>query len=177
MACCRSLQTKMAALKKQNLVTRTILLIAVLWTAANSEDQHSGDSNVVITQGHYPSHYCELTNVLFNTTDGVFYYQNQEKLHNKCEHIQDIWEFSHTPILDRSQCSEFYDKAHAFTIFYYYGSNYFHLHYDMMIPIYSEVYHEGFDSAEKQIFLPTVEVSRLQVRPQPINILVSGIHA
>jgi protein O-GlcNAc transferase len=61
-------------------------------------------------------------------------------------------------------CDRTFDVGHAFTVFYYYGSNYFHLHYDMLIPLYAAVYYHstGKNPAGTQAFMPSVETKRLQ---------------
>lgn len=67
-------------------------------------------------------------------------------------------------------CDKTYDEGYVFTMYFYYGSNYFHLHYDMMIPLFSELRNE--DKGKKIVLMPSVESVRLQVCLR-IN-LVSG---
>lgn len=147
----------------QKYVGQLLLIITSLLHGGATD--MSEDSKIFKDLGHYPSWYCQITNVMLNTTDGAFYYQSLEQKHDICTNVADVWDLMAVPQLHHSACDDVYDKAHIFTIFYYYGSNYFHLHYDLMIPIYLAVYHEhSYEGGEKQVFIPTVEVSRLKVR-------------
>jgi len=133
-----------------------ILLCCLLLTA---------NSLVHFSHGHYPHVYCTVTDVVLNLTEHRFFYKADRDLHSSCN---DIWPLSHNEsLLMSSICEEVYDVGHAFTIFYWAGgSNYFHLHYDMMIPLYAAIYHNTtqFQGLEnKHVFMPTVETTRLQV--------------
>ena len=128
----------------------------------------SANSSVHKSHGHYPPIYCTFTDVMLNVTARRFFYKADTDLHSSCGDIANIWPLSHDESLSiSSACEEVYEVGHAFTIFYWGAtSNYFHLHYDMMIPLYTAIYHntlqfKGPDS--KHVFMPTVETVRLQV--------------
>ena len=128
----------------------------------------SANSAVHKVSGHYPFIYCTFTDVVLNLTARRFFYQSDSDLHSSCEYVAKIWPLSHDESLSiYSACEEVHEIGHAFTIFYWYGSsNYFHLHYDMLIPLYAAIYHntpqfKGPDS--KHVFMPTVETTRLKV--------------
>jgi len=122
-------------------------------------------SDITIHRGHYPSVYCELTDVILRVEDQKFYYKSSNRGDiQRCTGVTDVWPLevatvSHGLIAD---CNVLFDVGHIFTIYYYYGSNYFHLHYDMLIPLYSAVYYRS-DNRHSHAFLPTVETTRLQV--------------
>jgi len=131
----------------------------------------SANSTVHIAPGHYPSTYCTINDVILNLTERRFFYKADTDLHSRCSYVADIWPLSHDKSLDiSSACEQVHKVGHAFTIFYWQGhSNYYHLHYDMLIPLYRTIYHEtpqfrGPDS--KHVFMPTVETTRLQVLRQ-----------
>ena len=118
--------------------------------------------------GHYPHQYCTFTDVVLNLTERRFFYKANTDLHSSCDDIANIWPLSHDKSLSiSSACEEVHEVGHAFTVFYWGGSsNYFHLHYDMLIPLYAAIYHKtpqfkGPDN--NHVFMPTVETTRLQV--------------
>jgi len=118
--------------------------------------------------GHYPHIYCTLTDVVLNLTQHRFLYKADRDLHTRCNGVANIWPLSHDESLSiSSACKEVHEVGHAFTMYYWAGgSNYFHLHYDMMIPLYAAFYHktpEIIEPNHKHVFMPTVETSRLQV--------------
>ena len=126
-----------------------------------------GESTLEHVLGHYPLPYCTVTNVVLNGTNGIFYYRSDRDLHSKpCDLAAGVWELRNKPALDDIRCSEIFDTGYVFTIFYWYGgSNYYHLHYDVLLPLYQEIYHEKtLSKSSTCVFMPTVEVSRLQVR-------------
>ena len=140
--------------------TTSLFLLCCLLITANS--------SVHMSHGHYPTIYCTFTDVVLNVTARRFFYKADTDLHSSCDYIADIWPLSHDESLSiSSACEEVHEVGHAFTIFYWAASsNYFHLHYDMMIPLYASIYHStlqlrGPDS--KHVFMPTVETVRLQV--------------
>jgi len=121
-----------------------------------------------VTVGHYPHLYCTFTDVLLNLSERRFFYRADKDLHSACDDVAKIWPLNHSDALSLSSaCEEVHEVGHAFTIFYWAGgSNCFHLHYDMMIPLYAALYHDtpqfrGPDS--EHVFMPTVETVRLQV--------------
>ena len=64
------------------------------------------------------------------------------------------------------ECDEEYDNGHTFTIYYYFkNSNYYHLHYDMMFPLYLGIHYRKSEEELKstRLFMPVVQTKRLQV--------------
>jgi protein O-GlcNAc transferase len=125
-------------------------------------------NDITLLQGHYPPRYCELTDVLLSMADHQFYYRPSLNVDiDSCVGVADIWplraaNISAEMLFENGNCSVVFDVGHIFTVYYYYGSNYFHLHYDMLIPLYSTIYQHGPDG-KSHAFLPTVETSRLKV--------------
>lgn len=115
--------------------------------------------------GHYPTDYCHFTDVVLDTDERAFLYRSETDHHKDCLFAKTIW-----PIRNVSgakpNCDETFDKGHVFTIFYFAGgSNYFHLHYDLLLPLYLAVHHkkEQTDDPRSHVLMPTVESRRLQV--------------
>ena len=122
-------------------------------------------SELTITPGHYPPQLCTLTNVVLESTDGVFYYNAKTALHLTCLNIDDVWPLKNQPPQSQAeiQCDEEYDIGHIFLIYYTRGSNYYHLHYDMMLPLYRDAYYGKNDSTSvSRVFMPGVETTRLR---------------
>jgi hypothetical protein len=125
-------------------------------------------NDVKLLPGHYPPRYCELTDVMLSMADRQFYYKPDSDVDvHSCMGVTDIWPLTAANIsaellFENGSCSMMFDVGHIFTMYYYYGSNYFHLHYDMLIPLYSAVYQHGIGK-HSHAFLPTVETSRLKV--------------
>ena len=116
--------------------------------------------------GHYPYIMCSLTSVVLNATDGVFYYASKESLLSDCGDLGTIWQLQNRPPQSQTeiQCDEEYDIGHIFLFFYFAGgSNYYHLHYDTMLPLYKDLVMGQNDSQDpSRVFMPSVETSRLQ---------------
>ena len=122
-------------------------------------------NEVKIHRGHYPPAYCELTDVVLRVEDHKFYYKSSNDGDiRRCTGVIDVWPLEAAVMFDdlKAECSVSFDVGHVFTVYYYYGSNYFHLHYDMLIPLYLALYHNG-DDQHSHSLLPTVETTRLQV--------------
>ena len=138
-----------------------ILLCCLLLTADSSVHRH---------HGHYPHIYCTFTDVLLNLAERKFVYIDKLtlSLHSSCGDIANVWPLKHNESLSiSSACEEVHAVGHAFTIFYWAGgSNYYHMHYDMMIPLYAAIYHKAIQLVgpdSRHVFMPTVETRRLQV--------------
>ena len=116
--------------------------------------------------GHYPYIMCSLTNVVLNASDGVFYYASKDPLLSDCGDLDTVWQLQNRPQQSQTeiQCDEEYDIGHIFLIFFFAGgSNYYHLHYDTMLPLYKDVVVGQNDSqGPSRVFMPAVETSRLQ---------------
>ena len=122
------------------------------------------ESKVTVETGHYPPSYCSLTDVWLKTTIGMFTYKNTKEIHKQCGSVHDIWQFHMRPDLKTVHCHKVYDVGHVFTIYYWYGSNYYHMHYDLLIPFFARLYHKHkLLAGKKVVFMPTVETGRLQV--------------
>lgn len=69
-------------------------------------------------------------------------------------------------LLQERVCNKTYLYGVTYTIFYWSaGSNYYHLTYDMMLPLYKHFYYASDVeySPTAAVFMPVVETSRLQV--------------
>ena len=133
-------------------------------------------SELYARPGHYPHVWCQLTDVALSAKHATFFYVPSpglpEKVQKDCEYINTIWPVKPLPEGEEGnvECDEEYEEGHAFTIFYYGGgSNYFHLHNDMTIPLYQALYHNNDQPAESVALMPTVETSRLKVKPNYFN--------
>lgn len=150
-------------------VMRVILLVIFvvfpLCTVVAPDKDAWPVTNFTETIGHYPSSYCHFSDVVFSPAEKAFLYRSDVGHHVDCHGIVDIWPIRNVSDISLN-CDEEYDNGHVFTIYYWYGgSNYFHLHYDMLIPLYSAVHHnqepDGYQN--KHVFMPTVESRRLSV--------------
>ena len=124
------------------------------------------NSEMTMEKGHYPHTLCKLTNAVFMAKDGVFYAQgDQDKVESVCRDAMAIWDIKAVRDLEGTNCDESYDTGHVFAFYYYYGtSNYYHLHYDTMMPLYKAIYHNNNDHASTRVLMPTVEAQRLKVK-------------
>lgn len=124
------------------------------------------DSDISATSGHYPPLHCRITHLALDARRAKFLYQGSttSSIQSRCgEYIERIWPFQRLADVGSLQCGRTFEKAYIFTMYYYYGSNYFHLHYDMMLPLYLAM-HAGRKSPLKNVVLmPTVESSRMEV--------------
>ena len=148
-------------------VTRHVclhLLVAIHTTLTQTPFNWS-PSELTIEPGHYPTYLCALTNVVLDSTDGVFYYNAKTALHSACLNIQDVFPLKNQLPQSQTeiQCDEEYDIGHIFLMYYTGGSNYYHLHYDMMLPLYRDAYYGKNDSSSvSRVFMPAVDTTRLQ---------------
>lgn len=132
------------------------------WISLTAEERL--DSKFVHSHGHYPSAYCQFSDVVFSPSERAFLYQSSTPEHDKCASVTGIWTLKDVASLSLD-CDKVFDSGHVFTIYYWYsGSNYFHLHYDMMIPLYQAVHYNGEPDnyEQKRVFMPTVESTRLK---------------
>lgn len=122
-------------------------------------------TNFTEVNGHYPASYCHFSDVVFSPADKAFLYRSDVDHHVGCHGVKDIWPIQNVPDISLN-CDEVFDNGHVFTIYYWFGgSNYFHLHYDMLISLYLAVHHklEPDGNPNKHVFMPTVETKRLSV--------------
>lgn len=145
----------------------TILLLILLGLdggQCSTQDQFETPANVVsILPGHWPAGYCHVTNVVFDLGRKVLLvHRNSIQELERCFGLRDIWTVEP---LDKSCNDMTWDQlfraGHFFTVYYYHGSNYFHLHYDTLLPLYSALYGRG-ESSDLQdvLLLPGVEAER-----------------
>lgn len=138
-------------------------------STAENADGWLFNSKISCQSGHYPPDYCTLTYAYFNHSDRIFYLNTDDSIPNPSWSTQ-LWPTKTTRFHTSISCHQVYDKAFAFTFFFYYGqSNNFHLHYDTLIPIYSELKllenSNQLDLTNQAVALmPTVEKIRMEVR-------------
>lgn len=146
-----------------------VILFLCLIRCKSSTSWKWQQSSVDIVFGHYPPSYLTFTNIYLNGSDGVFHYNSPKNLLTNVFGTHDVWQFAadNCATQDDIQCTEIFDEGYAFTIFYYGGgSNYYHMHYDVMMPLFNSIYRGKSDKTDiKMAFMPTVETSRLKVIP------------
>ena len=134
-------------------------------------------SQISTLPGHYPSMVCKIQLAALNATGEYFVYAGvQDYIKNVCMgSTLDVWDIrafpkkvtldfiQHDPN-DANHCHEIHDLGMVFLVFYWAkSSNYFHLHYDMVLPLFKFMhqYTKGIpDSAI--VLMPSVETTRLQ---------------
>ncbi|EDV21035.1 uncharacterized protein TRIADDRAFT_60391 [Trichoplax adhaerens] len=137
---------------------------------ARRTSQHpwSYKSKINCSPGHYPPDYCTLTKAYFHHSDRIFYLNTTHSIPNPAWSTQ-LWTTKTVNIKSDIQCHHLYHKAFIFTFFFYYGhSNNFHLHYDTLIPIYSQLrFIESSNqlplSNQSIVLMPTVEKKRMEI--------------
>ena len=151
-------------------IIHVTLIYMTSFTAAVTFHDNWPEGKVSPVPGHYPYIFCSITDAVFNSSEATFVYQSKSPHHNQCKDIIDIWSIKNNQWLHHVDCDRTYDVGMVFTIYYFYGSNYFHLHVDMLIPLFSLFYHQKDNSHTKAVFMPTVETRRLQVRGSFISL-------
>ncbi|GIY17297.1 uncharacterized protein CDAR_248921 [Caerostris darwini] len=125
-----------------------------------------GQSQVSSYPGHWPSNYCKVKNVVFNTGDRVLRIDGDLQELDKCHKVQDVWKFESANSdnqLNNIVCDQVFTRGHFFTTYYFHGSNYFHLHYDTMLPLFVALHQDmnKLSSGVKDVtLLPAIEVNR-----------------
>lgn len=119
--------------------------------------------------GHWPYVFFTVSNVCLFPGSQQFEVSevNENEILKKFNSVG-TWQLAagSVQVSDRIECSEIYDKAFIFTVFYWYGnSNYFHILYDTVIPIYFLMRDTMSENISKVVLMPSVEQSRMQ----PIN--------
>ena len=114
------------------------------------------------TFGHHPRQKCTVHHVMLDKQARTFKtYKSPDS-----EQLYTTWNIVN---IDKPfKCDRNVKHGFAFLFYYYKGqSNYFHLHYDTLIPLYSQLKDymmEGeLNSASDVLLLPSVETSRLKV--------------
>lgn len=118
--------------------------------------------------GHWPSNYCKIKNVIFNTGDRTLRIDGDLSELDKCHKVKDVWKFEKSETaqdqsLNNIVCDQVFTRGHFFTTYYYHGSNYFHLNYDTMIPLYLALHQESLKSSgdpKDVALLPGIEATR-----------------
>ncbi|ESP05688.1 hypothetical protein LOTGIDRAFT_228161 [Lottia gigantea] len=125
------------------------------------------ESDISATRGHYPGMFCRITNVILSAKDQKIYYKNdksnfQFKVDNECFLNKEMWSLTKSENTS-SQCDEILDSGFFFPFYYFRGgSNYHHLHFDILMPLYNYLYFHKRNNKNTALF-PGVETSRLQV--------------
>ncbi|KAK6179932.1 hypothetical protein SNE40_012179 [Patella caerulea] len=124
-------------------------------------------SEISTADGHYPGKFCRITNVVLRTRDRKLYFKNDNSdfKHNvevACNWNYIMWSIDKTSDHTIS-CDKVYDSGYLFPIFYHYGnSNYYHLHYDTLMPLYHYLYYKKKNNKNTAL-VPGVETKRLEV--------------
>lgn len=101
---------------------------------------------------------------MFKSSDGVFYVRGEDAVLAPCisDHFE-IWSTAAEEQLTEYECTEVYDVGHVFTMYYFAkNSNYYHLHLDMLFPLYKAIFNEKPPGNSTHILMPSVETTRLQ---------------
>ncbi|GFR33942.1 hypothetical protein TNCT_597831 [Trichonephila clavata] len=123
-------------------------------------------SQVSSYPGHWPSNYCKVNNVVFSTGDRILRLEGDLQELDKCHKIRDVWKFESTSAgqqLNNIVCDQVFNRGHFFTTYYFHGSNYFHLHYDTMLPLFVALHQDmnKLSSGSKDVtLLPGIEINR-----------------
>ncbi len=134
-------------------------------------------SQITTLPGHYPSMLCKIQLAALNATGEYFVYAGtQDYIKNVCVgSTLDVWDIRAFPrkvTLDfirydpneANHCHEIHDIGMVFLVFYWAkSSNYFHLHYDTVLPLFKFMHQYAMKVPESAIVLmPSVETTRLQ---------------
>lgn len=112
--------------------------------------------------GHHPFQQCSITNAMLDKQEKTFKAYKSPDIEEL--DIGKTWSIVNTD--DPFTCDKTYKYGFVFLFYYYKGSsNYFHLHYDTLIPLYYLLRdHMSRDQLSDEILLmPSVETSRLKV--------------
>ena len=124
--------------------------------------------------GHHPPHQCTITNAVLDKKERTFKAYKSPNI-DRLE-ISKTWSISNTdePLV----CDKTFKYGFVFLFYYYKGSsNYFHLHYDTLIPLYyllRDHMSHGYLSDEV-LLMPSVETSRLKVLLDILEVILGGL--
>ena len=124
------------------------------------------NSNYECTSGHHPFQQCTITNAMLDKQEKTFKAYNSPEV-DKLE-ISKTWSVSSAD--EPFTCDKTFKYGFVFLFYYYKGSsNYFHLHYDTLIPLYHLLRDHMTDGylSDEVILMPSVETSRLKVSMHP----------
>ena len=124
------------------------------------------------TTGHHPFQQCTITNAMLDKQEKTFKAYKSAEVNSL--DISKTW--SVVSVEDPFTCDKTFNYGFVFLFYYYKGSsNYFHLHYDTLIPLYyllRDHMTNGYLSDEV-LLMPSVETSRLKVTSSLIYTAVS----
>ena len=152
-------------LAAQNVVLSLVSLCLIVTTYSDVSDDITNGS-LWCTRGHYPGLFCHATNAILNHTSRTFVVSTSDSLPQESEQTFRVWPVVATPLTRPPVCDRKFKESILFTFFYWFGhSNYFHLHYDTLLPVYSYLREKrvGSNGAIDVTLMPTVETSRLNV--------------
>lgn len=119
------------------------------------------NSVVTVARGHWPHVFVNCTDVCFSASAASFYIGQPEdaSLFTKLQNFE-TWPLKQTSLLN-IECNAIYDKAFVFTVYYWAkGSNYFHVLYDMALPLFSLT--RNLSRSESVAVMPAVESKRMK---------------
>ncbi|XP_022243533.1 EGF domain-specific O-linked N-acetylglucosamine transferase-like [Limulus polyphemus] len=137
------------------------------------EDSDKDDPSCIIEDvshfpGHWPSSYCKVKNVAFHVGEKSLKVKKSTILHlDQCFGIKDIWTFDlfKNKFMNKLDCDQVFERGYFVTMYYYHGSNYFHLHYDTVLPLYVALHCDSNNKEladEDIVILPAIELTRGQ---------------
>lgn len=132
----------------------------------NGKSSCNTQSTVTNLPGHWPSSYCKVKNVVFSTGDQTLRIEGGLEQLDKCHKVRDIWKFEESDAeqsVNNIVCDQVFTRGHFFTTYYFHGSNYFHLHYDTMLPLYLALHQDMMkdsDGPKDITLLPAIEAAR-----------------
>jgi len=110
--------------------------------------------------GHHPTQKCTIHHVMLDKKAKSFKTYNSPD----SEELFTTWNIINTN--EPFTCDRNVKHGFVFLFYYYRGhSNYFHLHYDTLIPLYSQLrdYMVEGELSNDVVLMPSVETSRLEV--------------
>ncbi|KFM61553.1 hypothetical protein X975_05220, partial [Stegodyphus mimosarum] len=151
------------------LFTTFVLFIITVSSAPTCNGKSSCSDKLMVTvyPGHWPSNYCKVKNVVLNTGDRILRVDGDLRELDKCHKVRDLWKFESSEMasqqsLNNIVCDQVFTRGHFFTTYYFHGSNYFHLHYDTMLPMFLALHQDPIKSvrAKDVALLPAIEAVR-----------------
>jgi hypothetical protein len=116
--------------------------LLVLLQPALSVEQPFIDKNapgiVQVKPGTYHGSYCSITNAIFVADEKKYVYRNSMEEHLNCKGtLNRLWKIENRYSIQDVPCHKTYDTGHTYSVFYFYGSNYYHLHTDTLMPLFA----------------------------------------
>ena len=138
---------------------------ALLGRADWQFDSEKDASSVSCAGGHYPPVFCTAYNLALNHKTKVFTVYSEDADMSSPNAF--LFRMAAEPRANLPHCDQTVDEAYLFTFYFYYGhSNYFHLHYDTLFPIYSllrarQDSPQSGASSRPVVMMPVVEKQRM----------------